>query len=114
MKIDYANANADFQSYLRLEWRPERAKRRSDHYSNAIWYTAVVLLGVYAAYTPEQLLLVAIFLVLLAFYWKQSWSFSQSWERQINIAASLLPETQNTLELNDNRWVENFSGLSIA
>src|SRR5882762_4359204 len=53
MRIDYANANADFQSYLRLEWQPERAKRRSDHYSNTIWYTAVLLLGVYAAYTSD-------------------------------------------------------------
>src|SRR5882672_1389960 len=111
MRIDYANDNADFQSYLRLEWQPERAKRRSDHYSNTIWYTAVLLLGVYAAYTSEQLFLVAIFLVLLVFYWKQTWSFSQSWERQINIAASVYyPETQNTLELNDNGLVENFSG----
>jgi hypothetical protein len=115
MRIDYANDTADFQSYVRLEWEPLRAKRRSDYYSNAMWYTAVLVLGVYAAYTSEHFFLIAIFLVLLGFYWKQSGSFSRAWETQIqNSAAIYYPETQNTLELNDDGLVEKFSGLSIS
>src|SRR3954466_8110161 len=115
MRIDYANDNADFQSYVRFELQPERAGRRSDYYSNAMWYTAVLLLSLYTAYTAEQLFLGAIFVVLLGFYWKQNWSFSQRWERQIRLSASTYyPETQNTLELNDDGLVEKFSGLTVA
>lgn len=113
MEIKYQNNRHDFKVYYESLWRKTKSSQKSDYYSNALWYLAVLGLAIFTAVKHDEGFTTCIFIVLAIIYIKQNWSFEKKWNATTELSCIGTPEVSAVLILDDTGATERFSGVQL-
>lgn len=109
--LEYRNMRADFLAlHELLLWDAYRSARAAHYWSIGFW-SCVLLLGGYAAFRADQLFLMCLMIAIGGWTLVRSFPYSRAYWTAVEQSLSGRPETQITLEVQEDGLHETLDGI---
>ncbi len=109
--LEYRNTRADFRTHYEILAASSYRTGRSEYYRSVAFWTAVVLLGAYAAFSAGQVFLMFLLLTMGGFSLARPFSYARKYWAAVDQLLSDRPETQIRLRVEEDGLHESMGGI---